>query len=168
AAENGVLPLHLEPVVVGRLLADAADLYDFVAEEKGVAIEVTAADTVVAAGDPTRLRQVLANLVDNAVKYTPSGGKVFLGAEQRDGRALITVRDTGPGIPEAEQELVWRRLFRGDQSRSQRGFGLGLSVVKAVVEAHQGRVHVGNAPGGGAVFTVDLPVATAEPKRSEN
>lgn len=159
AAENGVLPLQRQPVDVGRLLTDAAGLYDFVAEDKQVTIHVTPAPGITASGDATRLRQVLANLVDNAIKYTPSGGSVFLGAGRRAGFVLITVRDTGPGIPPEEQDLVWRRLFRGDQSRSQRGFGLGLSVVKAVVEAHGGRVSVTNDPAGGAVFTVELPAA---------
>jgi len=99
----------------------------------------------------------MANLVDNAVKYTPAGGSVWLGAEARGSRVAITVRDTGPGIPPGEQEKIWQRLYRGDHSRSQRGLGLGLSVVKALVEAHGGAMAVANHPGGGAVFTVDLP-----------
>jgi signal transduction histidine kinase len=159
AAENGVLPLKQEPVSVDRLLTDAAELYNFVAEEKRLAIHVAPAPGLAASGDPTRLRQVFANLVDNAVKYTPPGGDVYLAATRGNGRVLVTVRDTGPGVPPEEQELVWRRLFRGDHSRSERGFGLGLSVVKAIVEAHGGRVSVRNDPGGGAVFTVDLPAA---------
>lgn len=161
AAENRVLSLQTQATAVERLLADAAELYDFVAEDKQVQIHVAPAPGVFASIDPTRIRQVLANLVDNAVKYTPAGGEVFLSAERRDARVIITVRDTGPGVPPEEQDLVWRRLFRGDRSRSQRGFGLGLSVVKAIVEAHGGIVAVVNAPGGGAVFTVDLPAADA-------
>jgi signal transduction histidine kinase len=163
AAENGVLPLQHEPVSVDQLLADAADLYTFVAEEKQVTISVAPETGLLASGDPTRLRQVLANLVDNAVKYTPDGGRVFLAAKRDGPRVQITVQDTGPGVPPGEQEKVWGRLFRGDQSRSKRGFGLGLSVVKAVVEAHGGHVHVTNAPEGGAVFTVELPLAGTPP-----
>jgi signal transduction histidine kinase len=159
AAENGVLPLKHQPVDVGQLLNDAAELYNFVAEEKHLAIHVEPAPGVTASGDPTRLRQVLANLVDNAVKYTPPGGDVYLAAVRRADRVIITVRDTGPGVPPEERDLVWRRLFRGDLSRSKRGFGLGLSVVKAVIEAHGGHVSVTNDPAGGAVFTVDLPAA---------
>lgn len=159
AAENRVLPLRQQPVDVGELLENAAALYDFVADEKNVAVHLAAVNGVRASGDPMRLRQVVANLVDNAIKYTPPGGKVFLGAEQHDREVMITVRDTGPGIPEGEKELIWRRLFRGDRSRTERGFGLGLSVVKAVVEAHGGRVAVTNDPAGGAVFTVALPAA---------
>ena len=157
AAENGVLRLEREPVDVGALLRSVAELYSMVAEEKSVAVEVVPGAGVRVAADPTRLRQVVANLVDNAVKYTPSGGRVTLAAEARDGRAVVTVRDTGPGIPAEEQEKIWQRLYRGDHSRSQRGLGLGLAVVKALVEAHGGHVTVANQPAGGALFTVDLP-----------
>jgi signal transduction histidine kinase len=115
------------------------------------------------AADPTRLRQVVANLVDNAVKYTPTGGRVLLAAEARENRLFITVRDTGPGIPVEEQEKIWQRLYRGDHSRSQRGLGLGLAMVKALVEAHGGLATVANQPAGGAVFTVELPGAGPEP-----
>jgi signal transduction histidine kinase len=159
AAENGVLKLEREPVEVGALLHSVAELYALVAEEKSIAIDVTPAASLEVLADPTRIRQVMANLVDNAVKYTPPGGKVLLGAETRDGRVCITVRDTGPGIAAEDGEKIWQRLYRGDHSRSQRGLGLGLSVVKALVEAHGGRVLVANQPAGGAVFTVELPAA---------
>ena len=156
AAENGVLKLDREKVDVEALLRSVADLYLLAAEEKSIGLEVAAGAGVNVRADPTRLRQVLANLVDNAVKYTPAGGKVWLAGETRDGRVVITVRDTGPGVPAEEREKIWQRLYRGDHSRSQRGLGLGLSVVKALVEAHGGRVAVANHPEGGAVFTVEL------------
>ena len=157
AAENGVLKLERERVDGGALLQGVAELYTLVAEEKSVAVEVVPGTGVSVEGDPTRLRQVVANLVDNAVKYTPAGGKVLLAAEARENRVFLTVRDTGPGIPAEEQEKIWQRLYRGDHSRSQRGLGLGLAVVKALVEAHGGRVTSANQPTGGAAFTVELP-----------
>ena len=159
AAESGVLKLEREPVDVAGLLRSVADLYALVAEEKSIALQLEAAAGLTVQADPTRLRQVLANLVDNAVKYTPPGGSVWLAAETRGARVAITVRDTGPGIPAEEQEKIWQRLYRGDHSRSQRGLGLGLSVVKALVEAHGGTVAVANHPGGGAIFTVELPAS---------
>jgi signal transduction histidine kinase len=159
AAEAGVLSIRPEPVDAAALLAGVAELYAPVAEDKAIRIEVAVPAGVVAQADAVRLRQVVANLVDNAVKYTPAGGAVFLGAERRGGRVAVTVRDTGPGIPAGEQDKIWRRLYRGDHSRSQRGLGLGLSVVKAVVEAHHGTVAVRNPPGGGAEFTVELDAA---------
>jgi len=156
AAENGVLKLEREPVDISGLLQGVAELYVLVAEEKAIALQVAPATGLSAWADSTRLRQVMANLVDNAVKYTPAGGSVWLGAEARGGRVAVTVRDTGPGIPPGEQEKIWQRLYRGDHSRSQRGLGLGLSVVKALVEAHGGTATVANHPAGGAVFTIEL------------
>jgi signal transduction histidine kinase len=161
AAEAGVLSLKLDAVPVDALLSDVAELYSMVAEEKEIRLEVWTAPGLVAHADATRLRQVVANLVDNAVKYTPDGGTVWLRAEpaKAPARLCIVVRDTGPGVAPEEQEKIWRRLYRADHSRSQRGLGLGLSVVKAVVEAHHGTVAVRDHPEGGAEFVIELPAA---------
>jgi len=161
AAETGVLQLEQEAVDAGSLLQGVAELYALVAEEKSIQLHITAAPGVKVRADPTRLRQVLANLADNAVKYTPAGGSVWLEAERRAGRVALRVRDTGPGVPPEEREKIWQRLYRGDHSRSQRGLGLGLSLVKALVEAHGGTVAVANHPAGGAVFTVELAAEDA-------
>ncbi len=104
-----------------------------------------------------RLEQVAANLIDNAVKYTPAGGRVTVDVHAVNGRAVLRVRDTGMGIAPAELPRIWDRLFRGDRSRTERGLGLGLSLVKAIVEAHGGSVEVASEPGHGATFTVSLP-----------
>jgi signal transduction histidine kinase len=103
------------------------------------------------------MRQVLANLVDNAIKYTPHGGDITVVAEEGEGMVTIKVRDTGIGIEPEERHRVWDRLYRGDQSRSKRGLGLGLSVVKAIVEAHGGRVEVGLRTDQGTELIVSLP-----------
>ncbi len=157
AAESGVMKLEKETVDADQLLRGVAELYALVAEEKSIQIHTAAAPGTTVRADPTRLRQVLANLVDNAVKYTPSGGTVWAEAEPSGDWIRFTVRDTGAGVPPEDLERVWQRLYRGDHSRSQRGLGLGLSVVKALVEAHGGTVAVANHPAGGAIFTVDLP-----------
>jgi signal transduction histidine kinase len=105
-----------------------------------------------------RLEQVGANLLDNAVKHTPAEGQIDVQV-QRDGhRAILRVHDTGSGIPADELPRIWDRLFRGDTSRAERGLGLGLSLVKAVVEAHGGSVGVTSEPGRGSTFTVSLPL----------
>ncbi|MEO6163729.1 MAG: sensor histidine kinase, partial [Candidatus Binatia bacterium] len=111
--------------------------------------------------DRTRLRQAVANLVDNAIKYTPSGGGVEIVATRAEREVLLSVRDSGIGIPADELPRIWDRLYRGDQSRSQRGLGLGLSLVKAVAQAHQGRVEASSNPGGGSVFSLALPLPPA-------
>ncbi len=159
AAETGTLLLHRERLDLRTVLAEATDLYREVAEEKNITVQLDAPAPVLVEGDALRLGQAVANLLDNALKYTPAGGRVRLAARGEPGLGLIEVSDTGPGVPPDEREKIWRRLYRGDASRSQRGLGLGLSLVKAIVEAHRGTVTVGEADGGGARFTVQLPVA---------
>ena len=156
-AESGAMRLRREPVRLGDVVSRAVDLYRDVAEAKGIALTVhTGADVVVAA-DGTRLEQVAANLIDNALKYTPAGGRVDVEVLGEGGRARLRVRDTGAGIRPEDLPHIWERLFRGDTSRTERGLGLGLSLVKAVVEAHGGTVEVESEPGRGSAFTVSLP-----------
>ncbi|HZZ03331.1 HAMP domain-containing sensor histidine kinase [Paraburkholderia sp.] len=159
-AETGTLRLHLEPVDISRLLADAIDLYQLVAEEKAIAMSLTAPQLWMAA-DRNRLRQVMANLLDNAIKYTPAGGRVDVQGYVSQDMIVIRVADSGVGMTPEELLKSWDRLYRGDRSRSQRGLGLGLSLVKAVVEAHRGHVTATSSPGRGSVFTVTLPVASS-------
>jgi signal transduction histidine kinase len=157
AAEAGALTLRRERVGMRALVARAADLYREVAEQKDITLGVEATGALELEGDPVRIGQALSNLVDNALKYTPDGGMVTIAAAAAPGVVTVTVTDTGPGVPEGEREAVWRRLYRGDASRSQRGLGLGLTLVRAVAEAHGGSATVGDAPGGGARFEIRLP-----------
>jgi signal transduction histidine kinase len=157
-AERGAMRLVRQPVPLPALVADACDLYADLAEEKQIAIEVRVPPLTVDV-DEARVRQVLANLIDNAVKYTPGGGRVWIEARADGPSVVVEVGDTGIGIGEAELPRVWERLYRGDASRSARGLGLGLSLVKAIVEAHGGCVAVRSRPGQGSVFTVTLPAA---------
>lgn len=132
-------------------------LYEFVAEEKRITIETDLSPSCLATVDATRMRQAFANLLDNALKYTTEGGTVRLSCACESGRVTVRVRDTGMGIPLNEQPRIWERLYRGDKSRSQRGLGLGLSLVKAIVEAHHGTVSVQSQPGEGSEFIVNIP-----------
>jgi signal transduction histidine kinase len=158
-AESGTLALQREPVRLADVVGRAADLYRDVADAKGLSLSVEADSSAIVQGDRVRLEQVAANLIDNAVKYTPPGGQVTV-AVRRNGtgdRAVVEVRDTGPGIEAAELPRIWERLYRGDTSRAERGLGLGLSLVKAIVEAHGGTVAAASEPGHGATFSVSLP-----------
>jgi signal transduction histidine kinase len=132
-----------------------------VAEEKKVSLHTDLDEPCVASADRNRLRQVFGNLLDNAIKYTDVGGSVTISARMENGAAVVSFHDTGCGIPADETSKIWARLYRGDKSRSQRGLGLGLSLVKAVVEAHQGHVFVTSKVGEGSAFTVTLSTAAA-------
>ncbi len=156
-AESGALGLRLEAVNVAALVDDAADLYRHVAEDKAIRLSTSAPVSLWATGDRQRLRQVLANLVDNAIKYTPGGGRVEVTAAEDAEGVVIRVADTGIGIAPEELPRIWERLYRGDASRSQRGLGLGLALVRAVVEAHRGRIAVSSVVGRGSVFTLLIP-----------
>lgn len=156
-AEAGMMRLDRVPADLCRLVREVAEVYEFVAEEKGIQVRIELPPECPAVIDVPRVRQVLANLLDNALKYTPAGGSVRLSAELRPDGAMVRVRDNGMGIAVEDIDRIWTRLYRGDKSRSQRGLGLGLSLVKAVVEAHGGRVGVRSAPGEGSEFSVLFP-----------
>lgn len=157
-AESGTMLLRREAVALDDVVGRAVEFYRDVAEAKGVALHgLVNADAVTVFADRTRLEQVAANLVDNAIKYTSPGGRVDVEVFQHGESAGFRVADTGPGIPADELPRIWDRLFRGDASRSARGLGLGLSLVRAIVEAHGGTVSVSSEPGHGSTFEVRLP-----------
>lgn len=157
-AEAGTMSLRIEPVDLADVARDAADLYAGVAEQKDVQLTSDLPEGLPIAGDRNRLAQAIANLLDNAVKYTPPGGQVTIAATVMDEQVRITVRDTGIGIPPDELPHIWERLYRGDRSRSERGLGLGLSMVQAIARAHGGSATAESTLGRGSVFTLRLPV----------
>ena len=155
-AETGVLKLRLERVNVAALVETIVDLYRLVADEKRVTVSAAADPQLWLTADRTRLRQVLGNLLDNAIKYTAAGGRVEVKAHQQQGSVRISVSDTGMGLTPDELPKIWDRLFRSDRARSERGLGLGLSLVRAVVQAHGGQIDVSSAVGAGSTFTISL------------
>ncbi len=157
-AEAGVMKLSQTSSSLSQLLGEAAELYEVVAEEKGQQIIRNFQDDGLAEVDVVRMRQAFANLIDNAVKYTQQGGTITLNLLTLLNEVRIEVIDNGPGVPEAEHGRIWERLYRGDKSRSEYGLGLGLSLVKAIVQAHEGRAEVKSPPGEGASFILHLPI----------
>ncbi len=156
--EAGVQHLQVEPVDLSALAAQAVDLFSGVADDKGVDLDYRADSPPLLRGDRRRLQRALANLVDNAIKYTPAGGRVELSVGTDAGSARIAVRDTGSGIaPEAVPHL-FERFYRGDESRQLPGNGLGLSLALAVAHAHGGDILVESKLHAGSRFTLVLPL----------
>ena len=156
-AEAGMMKLRRERVDLCRTVREVVELYEYVADERKVTVRTELPAVCEAPVDGNRMRQVFANLLDNAIKYTPENGQATISIRDEPDQAVVVFRDTGIGIAPEEQPKIWERLYRGDKSRSQRGLGLGLSLVKAVVEAHQGQVAVASQPGTGSEFTIRLP-----------
>jgi two-component system OmpR family sensor kinase len=144
------------PVDLAVLAADACS--DAVAHAPDRGITLDAPEPVVVAGDEAHLRQAISNLVTNATRHTPEGSAIEVGAHLRDGAAVLTVRDHGPGLDAEALTHVFDRFWQGDRARSGPGAGLGLSIVAGIAAEHAGMVEVANADGGGAVFTLRLPV----------
>jgi heavy metal sensor kinase len=156
-AETGIMRLDKRVTNLKKLLEGVADLYQYVAEENNLSINKKTPEELQAVVDPDRMGQALANLLDNAVKYTPAGGQISLEALKQDREIVMNIKDTGIGIPGEALPRIWDRLYRADPSRSKAGLGLGLSQVKAIIEAHGGRIEVTSAPGKGSVFSIHLP-----------
>jgi signal transduction histidine kinase len=157
-AESGGMHLHQSVINLSPLLSRIMDMYQYVAEEKEVQMSLSLPQVLNAAIDRDRMSQAIANILDNAIKYTPSGGQITLEAYQIADTCVIKVKDTGIGIPQTDLPKIWDRLYRGDASRSTKGLGLGLSFVKAIVNAHKGDVSASSPPGQGSCLTIVLPL----------
>ena len=160
--DSGRIELQLQPVALHGAAQEAIDDAALIARARRVTLENRVPEAVTAEADPARLRQVLANLIDNAIKYGAEGGRVVVGGRGLEGALVeITVRDDGPGIPAEAKARIFERFYRADKARSreQGGTGLGLAIVKNVVQAHGGDVRVESAPGKGSEFFITLPAA---------
>jgi signal transduction histidine kinase len=160
-AETGTMRLDRANLDLPELIRDVIELYQIVAEDKKIALTTKLPAQLQIQADRNRIKQALANLLDNALKYTGPGGAVEVAARKQDDEALITVKDTGMGISRKDIPRIWERLYRGDKSRHEKGLGLGLSLVRAVVQAHGGTAEVASEPGKCSVFTLHLPAMAA-------
>ena len=164
-AESGKLPLDIRVVELDTLLLEVLNQMNVLARDK-VQLHLGDIDQVQVCGDQDRLKQVLMNLVGNAINYTPQGGTVTLGLGKDGAQSILTIQDTGQGIPEEDLPHVFERFYRGEKSRTRsrdgKGFGLGLSIAYWIVRNHGGRIEVESTVGEGTTFTVWLPLADGD------
>jgi len=156
-AETGVMNIDCKSENLSVLMDRIVDLYQLVAEEKEIEIKSNIPGSITIMMDFSRISQVMANILDNAIKFTPSGGAINIEALQVNNEIKIKIKDTGIGIDKEELPKVWDRLYRGDKSRTNKGLGLGLSIVKGIIKAHNGRVEIMSEPGQGSTFIITLP-----------
>ena len=140
--ESGKKTQNFMLVNLASIITDIVDLYDPLADEKSIRIEVSLESSTPLQGDPDMLFQAIANILDNSVKFTPAGGLITLIATVQGGRNVIRLSDSGPGVPDHEKDKIFDRFYRGDKSRSAEGSGLGLSLVAAVVNLHGGKIRL--------------------------
>ncbi|HJY26515.1 MAG TPA: HAMP domain-containing sensor histidine kinase, partial [Pyrinomonadaceae bacterium] len=150
-----------ERVSLNDAVKDCARAAQVLATRKGVRLTTEkTSSSIQLHGDKELITRMILNLLDNAVKYTPAGGEISLALTRQNGNAEIVVRDTGIGIPEVDRQRIFDRFYRVDKARSRAlgGAGLGLSIVRWIVEVHGGEIHIESSPGRGSTFTVDLPL----------
>ncbi len=158
AMESGVIQLDMWRFDLKSTVAEVADLYTVLAEDKNIDLRTELPEREVPIdGDAAQLSQAVANLIDNAIKYTPRDGRVLVALADKHEHVLLTVTDSGIGIPEDEHTLVWQRLYRSGRARTEKGLGLGLSIVKAIIDAHGGTITLTSSPDWGTTFVVTLP-----------
>ena len=159
--ENSQRSAGFGKVALADLVREVGDMYEPIAEDKGIALAVHAPHELTAYGDRDLLIEAVANLVDNAVKFTPVGGQVEIGLFRGHDENIVRVRDTGSGISEHERDAVLRRFYRSDKIRHTSGLGLGLNLVAAIVKLHGFRFTI--APGSGCVVEIGMPARTDVP-----
>lgn len=165
-SDTGRLTLELVPLSLGDLCRDIGDHLQPLIEERGLHLTLEIPESpIVVSGDQRRLKQLLLNLLDNAIKFTPAGGQITVGLSQREGRAVVEISDTGCGIAPEDLPHIFERFYRRRQkARDQAsGSGLGLAIARWIVEAHGGNISVTSEPGKGSTFTFDLPLAENQP-----
>ncbi len=161
-AESGKLPMVLERIELDTLLLEVFNQARVIAGEK-IKLDIGEIDQVIVCGDRDRLKQVVLNLVSNAIKYSEDGGEIRVDLSKEDGKARLEVHDSGSGIPTEELPFIFERFYRGDKARHRgedgAGFGLGLSIAYWIVRSHGGKIEARSEKGAGSTFAVTLPLA---------
>jgi heavy metal sensor kinase len=157
-AEAGIGKLKQEKVDLAEVIQNACELFYPLAEDKGITLECHVPGTCALLGDMRLIQRMIANLLDNAIKYTSRHGSVHITAQKQDEKSVtVSINDTGIGISEKDLPHIFERFYRGDPSRPRTGNGLGLSLAQAIAQAHGGKIDVVSSPGQGSTFTITLP-----------
>jgi len=164
--ETGRVEIKKTPVNMADLLLEVYQELVLISEYRDQRMQIEEIDLVVVAGNRDQLKQVLLNLISNAINYTPDGGDIYLALKKDESSVIITIKDSGPGIPEEDLPYLFERFYRGEKSRARQasqisGFGLGLSIAYWIVRNHNGTIKVNTAPGKGTEFIVRLPLTGA-------
>jgi len=160
-ADAGELSINQQPVVPQKMLSEIASIFQTRFEEKRIHFQLNVSENLPEISiDQGRMTQVLTNIIDNAVRFTPENGNITLSARQVEGRVELTVQDSGPGVPVADLERIFDRLYRGDASRRHdvSSSGLGLTIARSIVEMHGGQIEASSLPGQGLMIRIFLPV----------
>ena len=170
-AESGKLPLITATVELDTLLLEVLNQMRVLAKDR-LDLRLGEIDQVIICGDKDRLKQVLVNLIGNAIQYTPPGGEVIVGLGKENNKARLTISDNGPGIPAEDLPYIFERFYRGEKSRTRlkdgKGFGLGLSIAYWIVRNHGGQIEVASREPQGTTFCIWLPLAEDECQGQES
>ena len=163
-AEAGIGKLKQGKVDLAEVIQNACELFYPLAEDKGISLECHVPGTCALLGDMRLIQRMIANLLDNAIKYTSRDGSIHITAQEQDEKSVaVSVTDTGIGIAEKDLPHIFERFYRGDPSRPHTGNGLGLSLAQAIAQAHGGKIEVASSPGQGSTFTITLPKSPHTP-----
>jgi signal transduction histidine kinase len=158
--ESGFVKIDAIPFNLTKVIQTIADIYSLIAEEKSIDLTTSLSEEeeIIMDGDKNRIARIFSNIIDNALKYTPEGGRVSINVEQQAQNIQVKVSDNGIGIPKEDISLVWQRLYRTDKARETgQGLGLGMNIVKLFTEAHNGQADIESSPAG-TIVTITLPL----------
>jgi heavy metal sensor kinase len=158
--DNKEMSLSMQPLELGLLLKEVANDVDILAKQKNIQVNYNRLDNVSVMADPSYLKRLFLNILDNAIKYTPQGGRIYLAINKNSTFAKVDVRDTGIGIPQEELPHVFDRFYRTSKAQEKRGFGLGLAIAQSIILAHKGKIEVTSIPSRGTTFSIYLPAST--------
>jgi signal transduction histidine kinase len=156
-AEAGVGHLAREEIDLAGVVQEACRLFEPTAEDKGITLSCDVTGRSHFVGDSRMIQRMISNLLDNAIKYTPSGRSVIISVAENDAQVVVSIKDTGIGISPKDLPHIFERFYRSDQSRSETGIGLGLSLARAIARAHGGDITATSTPTQGSTFAVALP-----------